>query len=83
MNNDYLKLAFAPMSISLVLEDEIDIGRGEIIVPKENMPHLSKEVEAMVCWMNETPLKIGRKYILKHTVENRKTYMYMRRNNKM
>ena len=73
MNNDYLKLAFAPMSISLVLEDEIDIGRGEIIVPKENMPHLSKEVEAMVCWMNETPLKIGRKYILKHTSRTTKT----------
>ena len=37
------------------------------------MPHLSKEVEAMVCWMNETPLKIGRKYILKHTSRTTKT----------
>ena len=67
MNNNSLELAFAPMSISLVLEDEIDIGRGEVIVSKENLPYLSKEVEAMVCWMNEIPLKIGRKYILKQT----------------
>ncbi len=73
MNQNSLELAYAPMSISLVLEDEIDIGRGEIIVSKENIPHSSKEVEAMVCWMNETPLKIGRKYILKHTSRTTKT----------
>ena len=73
MNKNSLKLAYAPMSISLVLEDEIDIGRGEIIDSKENIPYSSKEVEAMVCWMNETPLKIGRKYILKHTSRTTKT----------
>ena len=73
MNNNSLELAFAPMSISLVLEDEIDIGRGEVIVSKENLPYLSKEVEAMVCWMNEIPLKIGRKYILKQTSLTTKT----------
>ena len=73
MNKNSLELAYAPMSISLVLEDEIDIGRGEIIVSKENIPYSSKEVEAMVCWMNENPLKIGRKYILKHTSRTTKT----------
>ena len=62
-----MKLAHAPMSITLLLEDEIDVSRGDLIVPVENLPYIGKEAEAMLCWMHETPLQPGRKYLIKHT----------------
>lgn len=62
-----MKIAHAPMSVSLLLEDEIDVSRGDLIVPVENLPYIGKEAEAMLCWMHETPLQPGRKYLIKHT----------------
>ena len=62
-----MKIAHAPMSVSLILEDEIDVSRGDLIVPVENLPYIGKEAEAMLCWMHETPMQPGRKYLIKHT----------------
>ena len=62
-----MKTAHAPMSVSFLLEDEIDVGRGDLIVPVENLPYIGKEAEAMLCWMNETPMQPGKKYLIKHT----------------
>ena len=62
-----MKIAHAPMSVSLLLEDEIDVSRGDLIVPVENLPYIGKEAEAMLCWMHETPMQPGRKYLIKHT----------------
>ncbi|PYV90694.1 MAG: sulfate adenylyltransferase [Acidobacteria bacterium] len=67
-----LKVAYAPMSVSLLLEDEIDISRGDIIVPTDNLPYFGNDAEAMICWMHEIPLHIGRKYIVKHTTQTTK-----------
>ncbi len=64
-----LKLAHAPMSVALLLEDQIDLTRGELIVPMDNLPFLGKEVEAMICWMHETPMQLSKKYIIKHTTK--------------
>lgn len=59
--------AFAPQSVLIRLEDEIDISRGDMIVRKNNQPDNSQEFDAMVCWMGETPLQLRGKYLLKHT----------------
>jgi bifunctional enzyme CysN/CysC len=67
-----MKIAHAPMSVSLLLEDEIDVSRGDLIVPVENLPYIGKEAEAMLCWMHETPMQPGRKYLIKHTTNSTK-----------
>jgi sulfate adenylyltransferase subunit 1 len=67
-----MKIAHAPMSVSFLLEDEIDVSRGDLIVPVENLPYIGKEAEAMLCWMHETPMQPGRKYLIKHTTNSTK-----------
>jgi sulfate adenylyltransferase subunit 1 len=59
--------AFAPMSVTMTLEDDIDISRGDMIVRENNKPEVSQDIEAMVCWMDDNPLKEKGKYALKHT----------------
>jgi bifunctional enzyme CysN/CysC len=62
-----LQEAFAPMAVTVTLEDEIDISRGDVIVAPNNAPALSNAVEAMVVWFNEVPLETGKQYLVKHT----------------
>jgi len=60
--------AFSPMSVTMTLEDEIDISRGDMLVKANNCPTVSQDLEAMICWFSEnTKLQTGRKYILRHT----------------
>ncbi|MER5338011.1 sulfate adenylyltransferase subunit CysN [Micromonospora sp. NPDC002717] len=60
--------AFPPMSVTVRLEDEIDISRGDMICRPNNAPAVAQDIEAMVCWMDETrPLQVGGKYAVKHT----------------
>jgi bifunctional enzyme CysN/CysC len=60
--------AFAPMSVTLTLADEIDISRGDMIARARNHPHVGQDIEAMVCWMSEsTWLRQGAKLAIKHT----------------
>ena len=56
--------AFALQSVVLHLEDDIDVSRGDMIVPLNNQPQTSQEFEAMLCWMDNKPLKPGNKYFL-------------------
>jgi len=56
--------AFAPQSVILHLEDDIDISRGDMIVPTNNQPKLEQEFEALICWMDSKPLIPGNKYLL-------------------
>jgi bifunctional enzyme CysN/CysC len=60
------------MSVSFLLEDEIDIGRGDMIVSAANLPSVGKEAEAMLCWMHHVPLQLGRRYTIKHTTNSTK-----------
>jgi bifunctional enzyme CysN/CysC len=63
--------AFAPMAVTVTLEDEIDVSRGDWIVRPNNAPPFELGIEAMVVWMNESPLRAGRSLLLKqatHTV---------------
>lgn len=59
--------AFAPMSVAITLEDEIDISRGDMIAKPDNQPTVSQDVDVMVCWLNEKPLVPNGKYTIKHT----------------
>jgi bifunctional enzyme CysN/CysC/sulfate adenylyltransferase subunit 1 len=59
--------AFCPQSITLVLEDDIDISRGDMIVGLDDLPGMSTELRAKVSWMHPRPLTAGRKFFLKHT----------------
>jgi sulfate adenylyltransferase subunit 1 len=62
-----LDKAFAPMSVCMTLEDEIDISRGDMIVRENNKPDVEQDVEVMVCWMTERPLTARSKFAIKHT----------------
>ena len=59
--------AFAPQSITLTLEDDIDISRGDMIVRPKNVPRVESEFEAAICWMSEEPMQPRKKYLIKHT----------------
>ena len=61
--------AFCPQSVTLVLEHDIDISRGDMIVGLDAMPGAGTELHARVCWMHQKPLQPGRKYFLKHTAQ--------------
>jgi sulfate adenylyltransferase subunit 1 len=57
--------AFSPMSVTLKLEDEIDLSRGDMLVSPHDPPHVSRRFAAMLVWMHEQPLEIGRIYLIK------------------
>ena len=59
--------AFAPMSVTLTLEDEIDISRGDMLVRENNQPTITQDIDLMVCWLNERPIQLRGKYAIKHT----------------
>jgi bifunctional enzyme CysN/CysC/sulfate adenylyltransferase subunit 1 len=61
--------AFCPQSITLVLEHDIDVSRGDTIVGLDQLPGAGSDLRAKVCWMNQRPLQRGKKYFLKHTTQ--------------
>jgi bifunctional enzyme CysN/CysC len=63
--------AFPPMSVSIQLSDDLDVSRGDMICRPHNQPHVGQDVEAMVCWMNESAsLQAGAKLGIKHTTRS-------------
>ena len=62
-----LEEAYAPQSVTVCLEDEIDISRGDMLVKPSRMPHVSRRFEATVVWMAAEPLEVDRPYLVKHT----------------
>ena len=61
--------AFCPQSVTICLEHDIDISRGDMIVGLENLPGRSAELQAQICWMHARPLQPGKKYFLKHATQ--------------
>ena len=60
--------AFAPMSVTVTLDDDVDVSRGDLIARRKNQPHVGQDIEAMVCWMSESSwLREGAKLAIKHT----------------
>jgi sulfate adenylyltransferase large subunit len=64
--------AFAPMPVTLQLEDEIDLSRGDMLVSPENGPRVSRRFRAMLVWLHATPLEVGQTYHVKHTTRQTK-----------
>jgi len=65
-----LEEAFSPMAVTVCLEDEVDISRGDMLVHADSMPHAGRRFEATVVWMNERPLAPNHPYILKQTTQS-------------
>jgi sulfate adenylyltransferase subunit 1 len=61
--------AIAPLSVTLTLEDELDISRGDVIASAQQVPEVARQFEASVVWLNERPLDLTRTYLLKHTTQ--------------
>ncbi|MGA2454034.1 MAG: GTP-binding protein [Solirubrobacteraceae bacterium] len=62
-----LEEAMAPMSLTLRLEDELDISRGELICHPDEAPAVAREIEADICWMTDELLRPGARYVIKQT----------------
>ena len=67
-----LNMAFPPQSVTLTLEDDIDISRGDMIVHPDNLPIVSQDITMMICWFNEKPMRPSGRYSLKHTTRDAK-----------
>jgi len=70
--NGELEEAFPPMSVTITLEDEIDISRGDMIAKPNNQPESSQDIDMMICWLNTKAMRPGSKYLIKHTTNEAK-----------
>ncbi len=61
--------AFTPQSIVIRLRDDLDVGRGDMIVKRETKPKLTQDIEVVLCWMDAKPLEVGSKYIMQHNTK--------------
>jgi len=68
--NGEVEEAFAPMSVTMRLEDDLDISRGDMIVSPNNKPEVGQDIDLMVCWMSESPLMPNGKYSIKQTTKD-------------
>lgn len=62
-----LEEAFTPMSVTITLEDDIDVSRGDMIAKPNNKPEAKQDIDMMICWMSNKPLNPRGKYVIKHT----------------
>lgn len=67
-----LERAIHEQSVTLLLEDEIDISRGDMIVKSAELPESVKQIDATVCWLSETPMSPARTYLVRHTTREAK-----------
>ncbi|MEM7538394.1 MAG: sulfate adenylyltransferase subunit CysN [Chloroflexota bacterium] len=67
--------AAAGDSVTLTLADEIDISRGDMIVRRQNLPHVANQLESILCWMHDEPMQPQKSYILQHTSRQVRAYI--------
>lgn len=70
--NGPVEEAFAPMSITINLEDDLDVSRGDMIAKKNNQPKSLQDFDAMICWLNNQPAKPRAKYTILHANNEQK-----------
>jgi sulfate adenylyltransferase subunit 1 len=68
--DEELEEAFAPMSVTMTLADEIDISRGDIIAKPNNHPQPMQDIDLMLCWMNQRPISLNSKFYVRHTTKD-------------
>jgi sulfate adenylyltransferase subunit 1 len=64
-----LEAAYPPMSVTMLLEDDLDLSRGDMIVRENNHPEVEQDMEVMVCWFHDRPLQLRGKYAILHTTQ--------------
>jgi sulfate adenylyltransferase subunit 1 len=64
--NGEIREAFPPMSVTLRLKDDLDISRGDLIVPEKMIPQSGQDIDLMICWMNQVPMNPNGKYLIRH-----------------
>ncbi len=64
-----LEQAFPPMSVTVLLEDDLDLSRGDMIVRVNNQPEVTQDMEVMMCWFSDRPLQPRGKYTIMHTTQ--------------
>ena len=69
LGGEQIQEAFAPMSVTMTLQDEIDTSRGDMIVRENNVPEIGQDLEVLVTWMSSNPLKPRTKVVIKHTTK--------------
>lgn len=69
---NFIEEAFEGMSVAITLEDDIDISRGDMLVKPNNLPVITQDLSAMICWFNEETARPRAKYIIKHTSNDQK-----------
>jgi sulfate adenylyltransferase subunit 1 len=62
--------AYPPMSVAMLLEEDFDLSRGDMLVREMNQPQVSQDLDIMVCWFNEKPLQLNGKYAVRHTTQD-------------
>jgi bifunctional enzyme CysN/CysC len=67
--------ASAKQSVTLTLEDEVDVGRGDMLVRSHNIPQVTSQFEAMIVWMNEQPMDLSKRYVLRHSTRETKVQL--------
>ena len=65
-----LEEAFPPMSVTISLEDDLDLSRGGMIVRENNVPEVEQDIEAMICWFSDRPMQARGKYTIMHTAQD-------------
>ena len=70
LHDESLARAVSEQSVTLLLEDELDISRGDLLVRAGEAPEPTRKVDAMLCWLSERPLAAGRKYLVRHTTRD-------------
>jgi sulfate adenylyltransferase subunit 1 len=69
LDGEPIEEAFSPMSVTMTLEDELDISRGDMLVRPNNVPNVEQDLDVMVCWMSTGSLRGRTKLVLKHTTQ--------------
>jgi sulfate adenylyltransferase subunit 1 len=64
-----LEEAFPPQSVTIILEDDLDLSRGDMIVRENNKPEVTQDIDVMMCWFVDTPLQLRGKYTIMHTTQ--------------
>ncbi|MCW2992366.1 MAG: cysC, partial [Solirubrobacterales bacterium] len=67
--------AFPPMSVAIRLADDIDISRGDMLARTNNRSESGRDIDAIVCWMSETPATEGKRYVIKHTTRSTRSVL--------
>ncbi len=70
LNGEQLDEAFAPMSVTITLEDDLDISRGDILAKPNNQPRIEQDIDLMLCWMNQRPVNLNSKFFLRHATHD-------------